>query len=169
MGRVAGGNVIYGRGLLQGGCPDFLKAEMSSGSLLYLGLTSVQKEPLDILADISLLSLKSKYYLKLMEICIEDKFTSVRQDANALASFIKIFCETYKEENLGASYLILLSKSLNLEALSSMILPDEFTQKLRNIELKSQIKTLKDFIIGLLESLPEIVEPELEQEVEAVK
>lgn len=56
-----------------------------------------------------------------------------------------------------------------MEALSSMILPDEFTQKLRNIELKSQIKTLKDFIIGLLESLPEIVEPELEQEVEAVK
>ncbi|MFF2798236.1 hypothetical protein [Lysinibacillus xylanilyticus] len=160
MGRVAGvleGKMnVYGRGILKNGCPDFLKKEMSTNSLKYLEVPTVLGEPIIRVADISSLSIRSQHYLRLMEICTEDNFVSIRQDARALSDLVKEMCEVYKEKVLGSAYYIILGKALNLEALGTLLVTEDHMRKVRDKELRSQIETLRAFVTGMLVSLPDV-------------
>lgn len=153
MGRLAGGNMVHCKGLMKEYCPDYIKTELLFKNILYPVGVKPESKLLLVIADISSLSMEAQFYLRLMEICVVDKFNSAPTDALNLATFIDEFCEIY-ETDLGHNYRILLGKALILKGVGSLILRDELLIKVQELELRAQIGTLKDLITSLFEGLP---------------
>lgn len=133
-----------------GGPEDFaevLITDLTSGVKRIIQIRAKFKP---MLMNISAMSKEAQFYLRLEEICAEDNFTSIVEDAWALSILTKDFVFE-NIEKLGFSATKYLGKTMRLDSLTASVLDE------RNKEKEDMEEQLKEMIGSVRSSFVELV------------